>query len=185
MSNEEKIKNQIYSREQFWSQLSDLMEDPVVKELKKYPNHRVSNLYDHSVRVALCAYDLSKRFHIRVDGGAMARGAMLHDFYLYHARSNKSITYREHLMGHPMIALSNAREHFELSPKEENIITSHMWPMTITRVPKSKEAFLVQLSDKICAFGEGVLKSTSIRRKHSEKLARERRRLYSKKYQNV
>ncbi|MBO4337444.1 MAG: HD family phosphohydrolase [Lachnospiraceae bacterium] len=185
MKKTEKRLSKIHKREEFWPQLSAMMEDPVVMELKKYPNHRVSNLYDHSVRVALCAYDLSRRLHIKVDGSSMAKGAMLHDYYLYHAQTNKSISYREHLFGHPMCALTNAREHFELTPKEENIITSHMWPLTFFHVPRSKEAFLVQLSDKICAFGEGVLKSTHYRREHYERLAALRSGLYPKKYQKA
>nr|MCR5283592.1 phosphohydrolase [Lachnospiraceae bacterium] len=99
-------------RDQFWDTFLQLREDPVVLSLQKYPNHRVSNLYDHSSRVALCAYDLSRRLHIKVDGEALAKGAMLHDFYLYHAQSNHSITYREHLMKHPHVALDNAKKHF-------------------------------------------------------------------------
>ena len=170
-------------RDQFWDTFMMMREDPVVLSLQKYPNHRVSNLYDHSSRVALCAYDLSRRFHIEVDGEALAKGAMLHDFYLYHAQSNHSITYREHLMEHPHVALENAKKHFDLTEKEENIITSHMWPLTPLQIPKSKEAFLIQLSDKICAFGEGVLKQTAVQQEKYEKRAhRQKRGLRSKRW---
>ncbi len=161
-------------REEFWGTFLAMREDPEILKLQQYPNHRISNLYDHSSRVALCAYDLSRRFHIKVDGAALARGAMLHDYYLYHAQSYKKITYRPHLLGHPQTALSNAKEHFELTKKEENIIESHMWPMTPTRIPKSKEAFLVQLADKFCAFGEGVMKNTAVRQEKYEALAEKR-----------
>lgn len=170
----DKKQNAYINGDEFWHTFAQLRDDPVVLELMKYPNHRVSNLYDHSSRVALCAYDMSRRLHWNVDGAAIAKGAMLHDFYLYHAQSNKSITYRQHLLGHPETALTNAKEHFELTEKEENIIMSHMWPMTPKQIPLSKEAFLVQLADKVCAFGEGVLKRTQVRQERYEALAEKR-----------
>ncbi len=170
---EKRIENH-KRREKFWGVFTSMRENPEILKLKQYPNHRISNLYDHSSRVALCAYALSHRLHMEVDGAALARGAMLHDYYLYHAQSYKKITYREHLLGHPHTALVNAKEHFVLSKKEENIIESHMWPMTLTKLPRSKEAFLVQLADKVCAFGEGVMKRTGVHQKHYEALGRKR-----------
>ena len=171
MDKHRKIITKHRNREQFWHTFSDLREDPVVLTLQQYPNHRVSNLYDHSSRVALCAYDLARRFRWKVDGEALAKGAMLHDFYLYHAAGKSGKEYRNHLFGHPATALENAREHFELTPKEENIIASHMWPLTIWSVPRSKEAFLVQLADKVCAFGEGALRHTQVKQERYQRLA--------------
>ena len=172
-------------REKFWGTFLEMRENPEILKLQKFPNHRISNLYDHSSRVALCAYALSHRLHIGVDGAALARGAMLHDYYLYHAQSYKKITYREHLLRHPHTALLNAKEHFVLSKKEENIIESHMWPMTLTKLPKSKEAFLVQLADKVCAFGEGVMKKTNVRQEHYEALGRKRASFLQKKEEKL
>ena len=171
MDKQQKILAKHRNRERFWHTFSDLREDPVVMSLQQYPNHRISNLYDHSSRVALCAYDLARRFRWEIDGDALAKGAMLHDLYFYHAAGRSGKAYREHLFGHPAVALENAREHFELSPKEENIITSHMWPMTPLHVPRSKEAFLVQLADKVCAFGEGVLRRNQVRQERYQKKA--------------
>ena len=171
MDKPQKIVAKHRSREQFWHTFSELREDPMILSLQQYPNHKVSNLYDHSSRVALCAYDLARRFRWEIDGKALAKGAMLHDFYFYHAALKKGKAYREHLFGHPAAALENAREYFELSPKEENIIASHMWPITFLSLPLSKEAFLVQLADKVCAFGEGVLQHTAVRQEHYERLA--------------
>ena len=181
---EKRIENH-KRRERFWRVFTSMREDPEILKLQQYPNHRISNLYDHSSRVALCAYALSHRLHIGVDGAALARGAMLHDYYLYHAQSYKKITYREHLLGHPHTALVNAKEHFVLSKKEENIIESHMWPMTLTKLPKSKEAFLVQLADKVCAFGEGVMKRTCVHQKHYEALGRKRAFRLQKKGEKI
>lgn len=144
----------------FWDTFLHLRDDPRVLELKKYPQHNFSNIYDHSCRVAVCSFDLAKRLHLRVDGESLARGAMLHDYYLYHARG-KDVPKRAHWFGHPVTALNNAEKIFELNDKEKNIIFSHMWPLTFLHFPLSKEAFLVGMADKVCAFGEGVFKHTT------------------------
>lgn len=161
-------------REKFWETFIRLRDNPTIQELKKYPNHKISNLYDHSSRVALCAYDLSRRLHIRVDGMSLAKGAMLHDFYLYQARGNKEIGARAHWFGHPVTALKNAEKEFTLTELEKNIITSHMWPLTFLHVPRSREAFLVSLADKVCAFGEMILKRNYMR--HTERYEKERKK---------
>lgn len=150
-------------REKFWETFARLREERVILELKKYPNHKISNLYDHSSRVALCAYDLSRRLHMDIDGKSLATGAMLHDFYLYRAWRNQEIGTRAHWFGHPDTALKNAEKEFQLSDLEKNIITSHMWPLTFWHFPRSREAFLVCLADKICACGEMFLKRNYVK----------------------
>lgn len=163
------------NRERFWETFILLRENPMIQELKKYPNHNISNLYDHSSRVALCAYDLARRMHIRTDGESLAKGAMLHDFYLYKARGNKEIGTRAHWFGHPATALKNAEKEFQLTDLERNIIKSHMWPLTFLHFPRSREALLVSFADKICAFGELVLKRNYM--KNAERYEREKERL--------
>lgn len=156
-------------REKFWETFIGLRENPVIQELKKYPNHKISNLYDHSSRVALCAYHISRRLHIDIDGKSLAKGAMLHDFYLYKAWRNETIGTREHWFGHPDTALKNAEKEFQLSELEKNIITSHMWPLTFLHFPRSREAALVCLADKACAFGELFLKRNYVRMQRNMK----------------
>ena len=170
-------------REKFWETFILLRENPIIQELKKYPNHNISNLYDHSSRVALCAYDMSRRLHIKVDGTSLAKGAMLHDFYLYQARGNKKIGTKEHWFGHPVTALKNAEKEFSLTELEKNIITSHMWPLTFLHVPISREAVLVSLADKACAFGEMILKRNYMR--NAERYEREKRKYTKRKYTQI
>lgn len=162
------------SPENFWETFISLREDPIVQELKKYPNHKISNLYDHSSRVALCAYDLSRRMYIKVNGTSLAKGAMLHDFYLCQAWGNMEIGMKAHWFGHPVTALQNAEKRFKLTELEKNIITSHMWPLTFLHFPRSREAFLVSLADKVCACGEMILKRNHMR--NTERYEREKRK---------
>lgn len=158
------------NQEQFWDAFLELRENPLIQELKQYPNHKISNLYDHSSRVAVCAYDLSRRFRISINGKSLAKGAMLHDFYLYHARANKEISTKDHWLGHPRTALANAEKVFYLTELEKNIILSHMWPLNFLHFPRSREAVLVSAADKICACGELILKRNYVKKiKRKEK----------------
>ena len=50
--------------------------------------------------------------------------------------------------------LINAEQEFDLNETERDIIRSHMWPLTLFHMPKSKEAALVCLADKICTLQE-------------------------------
>ena len=58
-------------------------------------------------------------------------------------------------INHPSIAKENAMNYFDLNEKEQNIIESHMFPISSV-APKYKEAWIVSLSDKIVAFFEGT-----------------------------
>ena len=101
--------------------------------------------------VARHSFFFAKRFRLRVDEAALVRGAFLHDYYLYDWHDHG-----DHLHGyhHPDIAASNACRDFDLSDKEAGIIRSHMWPLTLTKVPTSKEAAVVCFVDKVCSLRE-------------------------------
>ena len=146
-----------------------MMNHPEVERMKKYKQHRNANTYAHCRHVTLKSIRFIQRTGIRADmeavvRGAMckklkldyvsaARGAMLHDFYLYEA-TNADITPWRHGWTHPETALGNAEKIFSLSPKEKNIIYSHMWPIRITHIPKCREAVIVNVADKVCAVQE-------------------------------
>jgi len=58
------------------------------------------------------------------------------------------------IMMHPKLAVSNAEKRFSLNNRERNIIYSHMWPIPGAPLPRSKEAWLVCIADKLCAHRE-------------------------------
>lgn len=117
--------------------------------------HGTTTVMRHCINVAAASLLLARVLRLRVDKQALIRGALLHDYFLYdwHDPSRK----REGLHGfvHPKTALKNAREDFELSPVEENIIVRHMFPLT-PHPPACREAWLVCAADKYCALQETV-----------------------------
>lgn len=140
----------------FRETMKSLLEHPKVREMKSFRHHRVTNTYTHCKRVSECSYKIARLLHLNVDEESLARGAMLHDFYLYCFHDVNDLKGFSHGIHHPETALENANRYFCLNPVEENIILSHMWPLTITKVPHSKEAFLVCIADKVCAIEEFV-----------------------------
>ena len=76
---------------------------------------------------------------------------MLHDFFLYdwHDKNHPKL----HGFKHPYIALENAKERYDLSTKEEDIIKKHMFPLTLIP-PRYKESYIICLADKICSLLE-------------------------------
>ena len=141
------------SEEIFYSTLKEMENNPKVCLLKKYRQHKGNTTFRHCRSVAESSFRMAQRLGWRVDERALARGAMLHDYHLY-TRDRHKINVLRHAFGHPKTALSNAEQVFELSSKEKNIIRSHMWPLTLLSLPRSKEAVLVSLADKVCAFRE-------------------------------
>ena len=133
--------------------LKELAENPDLQCLKKIPQHKGGNTFSHSLNVAKQASRLAARWHMHVDKKSLLRGAMLHDFYLYDTETMPWSDYR-HSIIHPKLALQNAKKNFDLNPKEQNIILSHMWPIPGAPLPRSKEAWLVCIADKLCAWRE-------------------------------
>ena len=62
-----------------------------------------------------------------------------------------------HGFKHPLIARYNADAVFQLNNKERNIIQTHMWPLTITQLPRCREACLVCLADKMSSSWETLM----------------------------
>ncbi len=140
---------------EFSALVRGLREHDNFKKLKKFIQHGNVSTYTHSIRVAKRSFDLARRFKLKVNEKELLKGALLHDYFLYdwHVHGDKLHGYH-----HPHIALKNAGRDFGLTKKEKNIIKSHMWPLTLTHIPKSKEAVLVCIADKICSVEETLKK---------------------------
>jgi uncharacterized protein len=141
-----------YLYEEFYKAVEDLVEHPVVLQMKNYPHHCETSCYQHCLNVAFNNYKICKKFGW--DAKAAARAGMVHDLFLYDWRTHAELTKdRFHAMTHPRVALNNAMQHFELNELEQEIILKHMWPLTVVP-PKSWEAFIIGMTDKYCGFFE-------------------------------
>lgn len=130
----------------FFSLINDILVHPEVQKMENFIQHGTTTCLSHSLYVAYTAYCLSNS--LKISTREVARGAMLHDFYLYdwHIKGDRKGL---HGFTHPKDALKNATHYFELSAIEMQIIERHMWPLTL-KPPTKKAALIVTLCDKYC-----------------------------------
>lgn len=117
------------------------------KDFKKmyYIEHHGISRWEHLLKISYYSYKIAKT--IKLDYVSVARGALLHDFYL--AGDERSFK-RKFLdtFTHPKRALFTSLNNFCLNDIEKNIIVSHMFPIYHS-MPKYKESILVDIVDKI------------------------------------
>ena len=145
------------SKMEFYKYIYKLTKYKYIKKLLK--NYKQHGKWEHSRNVAyrsfMLAKRLEKRYNIQFNYDDLIVGAYLHDFFLYDWHE-KNKAHRWHGFSHPKTAAKNAKKMFDISESEQKIIESHMWPLTITKLPKSKEALLVCMVDKYSAIIETV-----------------------------
>lgn len=124
----------------------------LVKE-QEIVHHFKTNVFRHSISVARLSLRISDAFHIKVDENDLLLGALLHDYFLYDWHEKKAY-HKLHGFTHAKIAADNARRDYNIDDKVYNIIYSHMFPLNLTHIPKSKEAWIVSIADKIVAIKE-------------------------------
>ena len=122
-----------------------------------YFQHGTTTVLRHSRNVAyislLLAKKLNEKFHIDFNYGDLIMGAFLHDLFLYDWHE-KDKSHRLHGYTHPLTASQNAQKICHVNKEVIKIIQSHMWPLTIRKIPLSKEAFIVCMVDKFVAIRE-------------------------------
>ncbi len=136
--------------EPFIALLKDLLTEPVIQNMRTLKQHANSaTLLEHLLYTSYISYRLCRFFKLNPERAV--RAALLHDFRLDDTPENKQ------LLSHSRYALEAANKHFKLTPHEQNIIVSHMWPLTPFHLPRSKEAWIVNIADTYCAMIEGSL----------------------------
>ena len=121
------------------------------QEMKNYIQHADVSTYRHAMAVALLCFFIVKRFKIKTNEKSLVKGAFLHDYFLYDWHNKGD---RLHGYHHPAIAAENAKRDFNVTDHEASIIKTHMWPLTITKIPKSREAAIVCIADKMISSRE-------------------------------
>ncbi|NLP15148.1 MAG: HD family phosphohydrolase [Clostridium sp.] len=130
--------------------IRDLINNRRVRRMGRYMQHGKVTCLEHSLYVSYCSYLICRR--LGFDYRSAARGGLLHDFFLYDWHKKKP--YKGlHGLKHPYIALKNAKKYFQLNKLEQDIISKHMWPLTIIP-PRYWETLIVNILDKYCAFME-------------------------------
>lgn len=132
----------------------NLLKDEHVLKMKEVPMHRGSNCYMHSFKVAKIAVRKALK-RKNVDPEVVLYASILHDYYLYDWRKDRSKR-KKHGSRHPYIAAEQAKRDFDISEKTQEVIRSHMWPINIKEFPKTKEAKILSISDKIVATKEAL-----------------------------
>ena len=145
---------------EYVSFVRDLLDSDPVKEMGAYIQHGETTTYTHCRAVAFYSYRACRVFHINTDLRSVARGALLHDLFLYDWHVPDP-SHRFHGFCHPRFALENARRYFSINRTEENIISSHMWPLTLTQIPRCREAWVVCMTDKVCSLVETLRRHSS------------------------
>lgn len=146
--------------------LQGLLDHESVLMMEDFIQHGRTTCLEHSLYVSYTGYKVCRL--LGLDWRSAARGGMLHDFFLYDWHTTKPDN-GLHGFTHPLTALENAYELFELNDREKDIILKHMWPLTVTP-PKYKEALIIALIDKYWALLETLrlgkeIKNGSLKKK--------------------
>lgn len=136
--------------------LSAYLSDRAVCSMDEYIQHGTTTTLQHCLSVVSASCAIAKGLHLHVNYETLTVGALLHDFYLYDWHSHQSEG-ALHGFAHPQIACQNAAMRFQINPEIQHIIRTHMWPLTLRLIPRSREAIIVCLADKYCSTLETVL----------------------------
>lgn len=138
--------------------LEEMSADSRILQMKKYVQHGKVSTYDHCLRVAGLCCRLNRHMHLHADSDTMVQGAMLHDYYLYDWHQKDDGTHDWHGYIHAETASRNAERDFGVSEQVQEVIRSHMWPLNITRLPRSREAWIVCIADKCVSLHETIFR---------------------------
>jgi uncharacterized protein len=133
---------------EFLDSIKDIVCIPEFLQLKNYRHHLHSNRFQHCLNVAWYSFKISKRRHLNCR--SCARGALLHDFYLYSSSRREQPLPGRHCAVHPQVALSNALKYFQVDEVMYDCIVNHMFPTT-GMPPLTSEGWIVSRVDKYCA----------------------------------
>ena len=133
---------------------SEILESDVMQEAYDQTHHLWATVGEHTARVTLMSMFITyalRKMNINVSTRAVVIGALCHDLGMV-GRKNKYESDAKAIMDHPTESVKVAKEIVEELPeKSEEIIESHMWPSPASPAPRSVEAVVVSVADKVAA----------------------------------
>ncbi len=142
-----KLENKITENIEFQNIIKDLIENKTVQEMKNYRQHFNTSCYEHCYVASYYCYRICKA--LKLNYKSAARGAMLHDLFLYDWRVKNNRT-GWHAFTHGKTAYENASKILKLNKIEKDMIIKHMWPVTLA-LPRYPQTFILTFVDKYCA----------------------------------
>lgn len=142
-----------------------ILENEEFISLTNYVHHQWTNRLIHSINVSYLSWYIAKK--IGCDQKMAATAGLLHDFCPYDFRL-KTPTGEPQAFFHPKAAVKNSVRLFNINQKEIDAIYSHMFPLG--PLPKSKEAWIITIADKVCAVTEMCHVAIALARSNKVKL---------------
>lgn len=142
----------IYMDKNYIKIVKDILNNNNFTKIKEHRHHG-NNRLDHSLKVSYYGYKVTK--FLGLDYIETARAGLLHDFYIIEEGASLKEVLLTYLI-HSHKSLANAKKYFALSNKEQDIITSHMFPIGLIP-PKYMEGWVITILDKIIATHEWYL----------------------------
>lgn len=135
----------------------DILQSGNFQKTRNDIQHGTVSVHRHCLSVAEQSLKIKRMLEkvgIQSQERELVRGALLHDYFLYdwHKHKSKGLT-QLHGFRHPAVALKNAKKEYKLTPREQDIIRKHMWPLTVIP-PQCREAWIVTAADKYCSLLE-------------------------------
>ncbi|MBO4617334.1 MAG: HD domain-containing protein [Lachnospiraceae bacterium] len=135
----------------------DILRSDNFKSSAKNIQHSNVSVMKHSMKVAYASMWITKKLRLKCNKEDLVRGALLHDYFLYDWHDDEHRGLKNlHGFYHPGVALKNAMAEYTLTDTQKNIISSHMWPLTLRHIPKCKEAWVVTAADKYVSTMESL-----------------------------
>lgn len=144
--------NKYNNDEEYLLLINNIITNEEFKKIENIKHHNTTRL-NHSIKVSYYSYKIAK--FLRLDYSDVARGGLLHDFYIDIISECDKVKDKIKLFStkHPKDAVNNSLSNFNLTEKEINIIETHMFPIDY-RIPKYAESWVVSIVDKVLSFGE-------------------------------
>ena len=145
MGNDSKYLDKPYIR-----LVQDILDNKEFDKMGEIIHHGLDRK-SHSLRVSYYSYKICKA--LRLNFESAARAGLLHDFFFENNQESTILTRAKTLVNHPKYALKNANDIFKLTELEQDIIVSHMFPISV-KPPKYAESWVVNLVDDAVAIAE-------------------------------